>query len=98
MLTAGGAHQPYLFSTHVRSDEYADASLRHFARLGATKVTLLHESDDDYFYRGLGERIVEYASELQLELTHVSALSRAADGTADLAAFEAQLLANTTSI
>ena len=118
VLTAGGTHQPYLFSTHVRSDTYADVSLLRFARLGATSYALLYEADaadadadadadaaaaaghnytGDHFYRGLGERIVEYASELQLERRHVSTVTRgpAADGTAtaDLAALEEQLLA-----
>ena len=107
VLVAGGTRQPYLFSTHVRSDKYADASLLRLARLGARSVALLYETDSDeagggggvganstgdYFYRGLGERIVEYASDLQLELTHVSMVRRAADGTADLAALEAQVL------
>ena len=35
MLRQHGDNQPYLFSTHVRSDKYAERSMNYYYHLGA---------------------------------------------------------------
>ena len=54
-LLAASGEQPYLFSTHVRSDSYAVPALRRYQDLGMSSVALLwFDAPEDRFYSGLG--------------------------------------------
>ena len=59
-LLAANGEQPYLFSTHIRSDSYAVPALRRYQDLGMASVALLYEAGDDLFYTGLGEFTLEH--------------------------------------
>ena len=59
-LLATNGEQPYLFSTHIRSDSYAVPALRRYQDLGMASVALLYEAGDDLFYTGLGEFTLEH--------------------------------------
>jgi hypothetical protein len=62
-LLAANGEQPYLFSTHLRSDSYAVPALRRYQDLGMSSVALLYEASDDLFYTGLGEFTLKHVRE-----------------------------------
>ena len=52
-----GILPPWIFSTHIRSDTYAEDALVHLRQNGAQSVAIIHESlsyGNDSFYAGLG--------------------------------------------
>lgn len=93
VLTAAGRDQPYFFSVHVRSDEYAVPALAHYSRLGARSVVVLHEQSDNYFFTDLGRTTVAAAATLpDLHLRFNGTLPpRLADSALDVAALDALL-------
>ena len=68
LLEANG-EQPYLFSTHIRSDSYAVPALRRYQDLGMSSVALLFEASDDLFYTGLGEFTLKHVLEQMPRVT-----------------------------
>ena len=93
VLTAGGAEQPYLFSTYVDSDHYARAALERYRKLGASSSALLYEVNGDPFYAGLGRQAIEDARALAYDVRYNASLRRRADGAVDYAALTAHLTA-----
>ena len=87
MLRQHGDNQPYLFSTHVRSDKYAERSMNYYHHLGARSVSVVYEDADDHFYTGLGRYTVQYATTRGFDVRCNATI----DASADLPQLEARL-------
>ena len=87
VLRQRGDNQPYLFSAHVRSDEYAKHSMNYYHHLGARSVSIVYEDADDRFYTGLGRYTLQYAISRGFDVR----CSATIGGSADLPELEARL-------
>ena len=87
VLRQRGDSQPYLFSSHVRSDEYAMQSMNYYYHLGARSVAIVFEDADDHFYAGLGRYTLQHATARGFDVRYNATI----DGSADLSKLEAQL-------
>ena len=56
-------NQPYFFSTHLRSDNYAKLGLQELSSLGAKTASLIYEDYGNFFYTGLGVQTAWHARE-----------------------------------
>ena len=87
VLRQGGDNQPYLFSSHVRSDGYATYAMNYYHDLGARSMAIVHEDADDRFYAGLGRHSLQHATTRGFDVRYYATI----DGSADLLALEARL-------
>lgn len=93
VLTERGAEQPFLFSTHIRSDTYAEPALRHLYKLGARSAAVVYEEYGDYFLTDLGRYTVQFASEQAYDVRYNGTLRLLPDGSVDLPALDSLLRA-----
>ena len=87
VLRQRGDNQPYLFSSHVRSDGYATDSMNYYYDLGARSVAIVHEDADDRFYADLGRYTEQYATARGFDVRYNATI----DGSADLPKLKARL-------
>ena len=87
VLRQRGDKQPYLFSSHVRSDGYATYSMDYYYDLGAQSVAIVHEGADNVFYAGLGRHTLQYATTRGYDVRYNATI----DDSRDLLALEARL-------
>ena len=87
VLRQRGDKQPYLFSSHVRSDGYATYSMDYYYDLGARSVAIVHEDADNVFYAGLGRHTLQYAMTRGYDVRYNATI----DDSADLLELEARL-------
>ena len=96
LLVASG-EQPYLFSTHVRSDSYAVPALRRYQDLGMSSVALLwFDAPEDHFYSGLGaytrKHVLEQMPRVTLSYSAALRPSAASGGEVDPAELTRSLM------
>jgi hypothetical protein len=97
-LLAASGEQPYLFSTHVRSDSYAVPALRRYQDLGMSSVALLwFDASEDLFYSGLGaytrEHVLEQMPRVTLSYSAALRPSASSGGEVDHAELTRSLMA-----
>ena len=94
-LTAAGTYQPYLFSTHLRSDEYALPALRQYVSKGSTSMAILGEASSNHFFADLGRATLSEAKALSgMDVRFNASLPpRQIDGTVDVRRLDEQLVA-----
>ena len=78
-----GDGRPYVFSTHIRSDAYAEPALRQLAMppYNARTLAVLHESlayNGNEFFEGIGKYTLERAESLGYNVTFQDTLARPA--------------------
>ena len=61
VLTQAGEAQPYFFSAHLRSDNYAHTALQRMYLGGARKLAVLYADDVNAFFSGLVAETSRYA-------------------------------------
>ena len=54
VLTSGGDEQPYFFSSHLNSDQYAYDGLTQMYLKGARSLAVIYEDYGNFFFTGLG--------------------------------------------
>ena len=59
VLTAGGS--PYMFSSHIRSDTYANNLLQTMRFKGAATLSIIHEDYGNSFYLGIAQEARRHA-------------------------------------
>ena len=96
-LLAASGEQPYLFSTHVRSDSYAVPALRRYQDLGMSSVALLwFDAPEDRFYSGLGaytrKHVLEQMPRVTLSYSAALRPSAASGGEVDQAELTRSLM------